>query len=72
MTLVADNAFSLGIHADSASDTITVQVDRPVDSELLARIEQAVSPLIAVHPAKVQLMFVDQSVVLELGNDPES
>lgn len=67
MTMVADSAFSLGIHADSTTDTITVQVDRPIDSNLLARIEEAVGPLVAVHPAKVELMFADQRVVLELG-----
>ena len=67
MSLVADPGCALGIHADTESDTIVVLVDRPVDNDLLARIREAVAPLVAVHPAKVELQLGSRRAVLDVA-----
>jgi hypothetical protein len=55
MSLIDDAALTLGIHADTETATIVVQVAGPVDRSVLVRIKEAVRPLLAGHDARVEL-----------------
>jgi hypothetical protein len=67
MSLTTDSACALGIHADTETATIVVQVDGPVDNTVLVRIEEAVRPLLAVHTAKVELDIAGDRQVLNVA-----
>ena len=67
MSLTSGALCTLGIHADTESARIVVQVDGPVDSAVLGRIEQAVRPLLAVHAATVELDVAGDRQILNVA-----
>ncbi|MEY2398247.1 MAG: hypothetical protein QOJ00_1421 [Actinomycetota bacterium] len=67
MSLAFDSACALGIHADTETATIVVQVEGPVDGAVLVRIEEAVRPLLAVHQARVELEIAGDRQILDVA-----
>jgi len=67
MSLANEAACGLGIHVDTATSSIVVQVDGPVDKSVLRRIHEAVRPLLAVHDARVELDVAGDRQILNVA-----
>jgi hypothetical protein len=61
------SARALGIHVDTGTSTIVVQVDGPVDQLLMRRIHAAIAPLLAAHAAQVELDIAGDRRILNVA-----